>query len=222
VNNCLPPSHVSRTADEIVNDKLVFDSAGYLYRAMSWLDYFEKQSQFTSLMYACIEARVGIEYLIFEEIVISTGAKLSQAEYEKCLKDSTKLYKILNKITPDYLKLQEFSLIIISFEPRFPKVIQWNMKELLKSWGVISSYLHWSGSRNNTTELKSWRDNTFSSIKNEIEPIWLKITSGKSAMMHPDDMHPEIKGIWCDFENGKVDREGVKIRMNILNSLFSG
>ena len=32
--------------------------------------------QFTALIYACVKARFGIENLIFEEIVISTGAKL--------------------------------------------------------------------------------------------------------------------------------------------------
>ena len=70
----LPPSHTSRTPEQIVSEKIYFDSAGYLYRAMSWIDHFERNDHFVSLLYACIEARYGIEYLIFEEIIISTGA----------------------------------------------------------------------------------------------------------------------------------------------------
>jgi len=216
----LPPNFISRSTEEIVNEKLYFDSAGYLYRSMSWLDYFEKNKQFTALLYACIEARYGIEYLIFEEIVISTGANLSREDYEKCLKDSTKLHKKLKRITPDYKLLQQFSMILVSLEPRLPKIIQWDPSELMKSWGKISKYLHWCGSRNNTTELASWKDDTFKSVKREITPIWLKISSGQSGIMHPNDMQPEIRELWFKYKDGEVDKEGIKIRMNILKPIL--
>lgn len=212
----LPPSHASRTPENIVGEKLYFDSVGYLYRAMSWLDYFERKDQFTALLYACIEARYGIEYLIFEEIVISTGANLSQEDYEKCLKSPTKLYKALKQISPEYEKLQEFAKIIVSLVPEFPKMIQWNPKKLIKSWGIISNYLHWCGSRNNTTELSSWRSNAGVKVRGVIEPIWVKITSGQSGLMHTKDMHPEILELWYQYKNGIVDAEGIRIRMQIL------
>jgi len=216
----LPPSHVSRTAEDIVNEKLYFDSAGYLFRAMSWLDYFDRNKQFTALLYACIEARYGIEYLLFEEIVISTGANLSKEEYERCLKDSTKLHKALKRITPDYEKLQEFAKIIVSLVPGFPKIIQWNPNSLLKSWGTISNYLHWCGSRNNTTESQGWLMKASTNIRAEIEPIWVTISSGHSAIMHPKDMHPEILDLWIQYRDGAVDAEGIKIRMQILKPLL--
>ena len=212
----LPPNHTSRTPENIVSEKLHFDSVGYLYRAMSWLDYFERNNQFTALLYACIEARYGIEYLMFEEIVISTGANLSQEDYERCLKDPTKLYKALNNISPDYEKLQAFAKIIVIMVPEFPLMIQWNPKELIKSWGIISNYLHWCGSRNNTTELPSWRADAGVEMRRVIEPIWIKITSGQSGLMHPQGMHPEILELWHQYKDGSVDAEGIRIRMQIL------
>lgn len=212
----LPPSHTSRKPEDIVSEKLYFDSMGYLYRAMSWLDHFERNDQFTALLYACIEARYGIEYLIFEEIVISTGADLSQEDYEKLLKSPTKLYKALKKISPEYEKLQAFAKIIVSLVPKFPKLIQWDPKKLIKSWGKISNYLHWCGSRNNTTELSSWRVNAGIEVRGEIEPIWVKITSGQSGLMHPKDMHPEILELWHQYKDGSVDAEGIRIRLQIL------
>ena len=216
----LPPSHTSRTPEDILSKELYFDSVGYLYRAMSWLDYFERNDQFTALIYACIEARFGIENLIFEEIVISTGAKLSKEDYEKCLNNPTKLYKALKKISPEYEKLQEFTQIIVSLSPNLPRIIQWKPRELIKSWGKISKYLHWCGSKSETAELSIWRANVGREMKGEIEPIWHKITSGHSGLMHPDDMHPNISELWDQFKSGDIDTESANIRMQILKPLL--
>ena len=183
---------------------------------MSWLDYFERNDQFTALTYACIEARFGIENLIFEEIVISTGANLSKVDYEKCLDNPTKLYKALKRISPEYEKLQEFTQIIVSLSPELPRIINWEPKELIKSWGKISKYLHWCGSRGETTDLSSWRANVGREMREEIEPIWKKITSGHSGCMHPDDMHHKISDLWDQFKSGDIDTESTKIRMQIL------
>ena len=100
--------------------------------------------------------------------------------------------------------------------PEFPKLIQWEPKKLIKSWGKISNYLHWCGSRNNTTELSSWRVNAGVEVRGEIEPIWVKITSGQSGLMHPKDMHPEILELWHQYKDGSVDAEGIRIRLQIL------
>ena len=216
----LPPSHTSRTPEQIVSEKIYFDSAGYLYRAMSWIDHFERNDHFVSLLYACIEARYGIEYLIFEEIIISTGADLSMEEYDKCLKSPTKLYNALKRISPDYERLQGFAKIIVSLEPSFPKTIQWQPKKLLKAWGAISNYLHWCGSKNNTTEVKKWRMDAGVKVRGIVEPIWVKISSGQSAIMHPKDMHPEIIELWELYKNDSINAESVKIRMQILKPLL--
>ena len=216
----LPPSHTSRTPEDIVSKELYFDSIGYLYRAMSWLDYFERKDHFTALIYACIEARFGIETLIFEEIVISTGANLLQEDYEKCLNNPTNLNKALKKISPEYEKLQEFTQIIVSLSPEYPRIIQWEPRELIKSWGKISKYLHWCGGKSETTELSSWRASVGRKMREEIEPIWNKITSGHSGMMHPDDMHPKISELWDQFKSGDIDTESAKMRMQILKPLL--
>ncbi len=216
----LPPNHISRSPEEIVSTKLYYDSVGYIYRAMSWLDYFEQHRRFTALLYTCIEARYGIEYLMFEEIVISTGANLSKDEYEKLLKNSTKLLKALKRISPDYEKLQEFTNIIASLTPNFPRIVQWNPNKLMKSWGVISNYLHWCGSKDRTTEAEPWLIKAGQAVRAEIEPIWLNISSGQSAIMHPKDMHPRIRELWYQYKSNEVDLEGVKIRMQILKPIL--
>ncbi|MCY4227188.1 MAG: hypothetical protein OXF20_05730 [Gammaproteobacteria bacterium] len=187
---------------------------------MSWLDYFERNDRFTALVYACIEARFGIEHLIFEEIVISTGANLSKEDYKKCLANPTKLYKMLRTISSEYEKLQEFTQIIVGISHELPNILRWEPRKLIKSWGKISKYLHWYGSESETTDLSGWRKDVGRKVRKEIEPIWNKITSGYSGLMHPDHMHPRILELWNQFKIDDINTETTKIRMQVLQPLL--
>ena len=216
----LPLSHFNRNPEEIITKNSYLDSMGYLYRAMSWLDYFDRIDHFPALLYSSIEGRFGIEYLLFEELVIGTGANLSRIDYEKCLRERTKLSKAIDRLIPDYKKLQQFTSALASLEPRIPKLIYWEPKKLMKSWGTLSNYVHWCGAKIETTEVTYWRRSAYTEIKDSLVPIWEKITSGQSGFMHPDNMNPEIREIWLDFRNGIIDLDGAKIRMNILKPLL--
>jgi hypothetical protein len=80
------PNHRGKSPEEIVEIEF-YDSASYLFRAMSWLDYHKRTRQFSSLLYACIEARQGFEYLLFELLIISTGANLLVEQYLNCVNE---------------------------------------------------------------------------------------------------------------------------------------
>ena len=215
------PSHINRTPEEIVRQNSYLDSVGYLYRAVSWLDYFQRIDHFPALLYACIEGRFGIEYLLFEELVMGTGAKLSRQDYEKCLKEGTKLKKAIDRLVPDYNKLQQFTAAIISIQPGLPNVVFWEPTELMKSWGTLSKYVHWFGAKNETTEIASWRTAAYAEVRQVLDPIWGKICSGQSGFMHPDNVMPEVRQVWLDFKNGKIDLEGAKIRMHLMKPLLT-
>lgn len=216
----LPPSHIGRTAAEIIAERSYFDSLGCLYRAMSWLDLFERSSSWPTLLYSCIEGRYGIEYLLFEELVVGTGANLSRGDYERCVREPTKLAKAINRLLPDYEKLQQFTSVIVSLAPQVLHIIYWKPKELMKAWGELSKYLHWCGHRLETAENAAWKKGALSDVKNVLTPIWNKVTSGQSACMHPDQMRTEIRELWVEFKEGRVDIEGVRIRMNLLRPLL--
>jgi hypothetical protein len=215
-----PPSHIGRTAADIIEQHSHFDAIGCLYRAVSWLDYFERSGTWPALLYTCIEGRYGIEYLLFEELVVGTGANLSREDYERCVQEPTKLVKAIDRIIPDYEKLQQFTSAVVSLEPNVPNVIYWKPRELMRVWGEISKYLHWCGHRLETAENTEWKKSALSDIKGVLIPIWNKATSGQSACMHPDQMNPEIRQMWSDYRESVIDLDGVKIRMNILKPVL--
>lgn len=209
------PNHIGKTPAEIIAIPY-FDSAGHLYKAMAWLDNFTHVGNFSPLLYACADARQGIEYLLFEELVISTGANLSKEEYQRCLSERNRFVKTIARLTPDYDRLKLFTRIVASMEPAAPKLIEWNHKSLMKAWGTVSHYLHWFGARALTSEKNDWLESAHSTICATVEPIWIKITSGRSAILHPKDMHPTARKVWVRFKNGEIDETGVRFQLDFL------
>jgi hypothetical protein len=211
----LPPAHQGRTTNEIVTEKLYFDSPGYLYRAMSWLDAASCERIYPHLLYACIEGRMGIEYLLFEQVVISTGAKLTEEQYLQCVRDG-KLEKSLLRITPEYEKLQQFTRALASVEPSLPKLVEWEPKELMKAWGQLSEHLHWQGVRGRTTECPEWAVRSLQAVRTVLEPIWTKLSSGQSGIMHPSEMKSEVHEVWKRYLSNEIDLESVKFQLDYL------
>ncbi|SRR6266498_4613947 len=213
------PNHIGRTPEEIITEKSYLDSVGYLFRAVSWLDYFRRVDHFPTLLYACIEGRCGIEYLLFEELVLSTGARLSRKDYERCVEERNNFAKLIKQLSPDYDKMQQFTLAVVAVEIRAPRLVRWSPSELLKTWGKLSRYTHWVGSKNETTEDPAWRAEALRQVASLLDPIWIKATSGQSGILYPADMKPKVRELWEDFKNGRVDFEGLKIRLDLIRPL---
>ncbi len=212
------PNHIGKDPNYILGIDS-FDSANYIYRSMLWLDYHKRTRTYSSLLYACAEARQGIEYLLFEELVISTGANLSIEDYKKCLKERKSFVKIIKKLSPNYERLQEFTKILVELEPSIPNLIYWNHSLLMRAWGNISDYLHWVGARNLTTENHNWLDSSAIKVEEVVEPLWIKITSGLNGLMHDKDMHPIVQEIWNEFRTKQINAESAKFRLNIYKPL---
>jgi hypothetical protein len=211
-----PNSYRTRSLQEIVGQDIESDAIGHLHRSMSWLAQFEKKPAYPAFLYACIEARMGLEYLLFEELILSTGAKLTHADYNKCLKDRKKIAKLIKQHSPDLEKLQSFTKAVAELMSPAPRLICWNPKEIERVWGTLSNYVHWSGSKILTTENRQWVADSFSKVKALITPIWEKIVSGQSGLLHPTDMNKTAHAIWTDFQKNKINIASVKVRLRLM------
>lgn len=210
------PSHKNRTAQEIISEQIYHDAQGFGFRAASWLDLARRTGHFAAFHYACIDGRLSIEHLIFEQLVITAGPDLDQTAYEKCLSEPRKLDHILQKYVPDYDRLQEFSVIVGSLSPGLPRLNRWDIKELRKFWGRLSHFLHWSGAHPETTENESWQRNALEEVGGIIDPLWQKISSGRSGSIRLDSMPVAVREIWEDFRTRKIEAESVRVRLEIV------
>lgn len=210
------PDFLNRSADSIVSENIRFESSGYIYRALSWIDFAKRKNSPVAFQYAAHDARQGIEQLLFEELVLSVGTKLDRTEYEKCLGNSTKLHAIINRLVPEREKLATFNQAIFSVGGiRIPLVI-WNHKLLMKYWGKLSQYLHWAGAIDETIEVRSWLEAGIVITEEACKYIWINQTQYETGAMIPNSMHPEIRSLWERYKEGRIGLEDVKISSQIL------
>ena len=133
-----------RTADEIVANGKLDASSWHFFQAISWLDFAKRTQRATALHYAAFHLRYGIEYLLFELLVLASRG-LEEEEYRKCLGNPHAMKKALRSSKFDYDKLAEFSRILLSLDPRAPKLCFWKLGDLFRYWGIASEFLHFVG-----------------------------------------------------------------------------
>ncbi|MDZ7735171.1 MAG: hypothetical protein U5P41_02750 [Gammaproteobacteria bacterium] len=126
------------------------------------------------------------------------------------------LKKAIERVSPDYNKLQEFTQSVVSVEPRAPRLVAWNPAELMKAWGRVSEHLHWVGVRTETTEDSTWAKNTLDEMDTLLSSIWERMTSGQSGILHPSQMHPEVRDLWEEYKHGKINNKTVRFRLEYL------
>ena len=216
-----PPDYKNRNANQILSENLYFDSVGHVYRAISWLDHFERTNWYSSLTYSCIEARMGIEHLMFEQLVLSTGFRLDRSDYEKCLGSRMKFKKLIRTLSPQYEKLQQFTrvvleLISVETHGRAPQIIFWEIQDLEKSWGKLSVHLHWRGASTETTDDPDWIHTTYEDIRHTVLSLWDRLSSAPIGILHYRDMKPPVRDIWTDYCDDRIDIDNVRRRLELV------
>lgn len=215
------PDFTNRQPLNIISEKLFFDSAGFVYRGLSWLDYTKRTGSITALLYCALETRLAIEHLLFEELIMSVGGQLDRKEYEKCKGSGTKLAKIIRRLSPDYRQLVIFTRTISSLIPNSPPLIEWEHEKLLKYWGALSSFLHWAGEAKETVESSEWYMRGVETAEHAATYLWEKMSAGYSGVMMPEKMQPEIRQSWEDYKAGKIDLSSVRERASMALPVLS-
>ena len=214
------PSYTNRTPEQIITQDVYFDSVGYIYRALSWLDIAKMSDNVCALQYAAHDTRQAIEHLLFEAVILSVS-KLSYDDYRKCMGNSTKLHKIVRRLNPDYEKMVQFTQAVMSTDPKAPPILVWDHKRLLKYWGDMSKYLHWVGVPKETYESSEWLKGGIIAVGNAANHIWDNKTSGYSGIMRTDRMKPDIRLLWERFRNDEIDLETVTGTANLVLPIIS-
>jgi len=209
------PRFRDREPGRIVTEDVFFDSVGYAYRALSWLDIAKGRQNVCALQYAALDARQAIEHLLFEVLILSVGSALDGKEYAKCRGNSTKLSKFIRRLQPHYNKLVEFNKAIVSTDPSAPPIIGWDLSVLMKHWGMLSGYLHWTGGPADTVESERWFNEGVQVIEAAAAFLWDNHQRGFTAMVRPDRMEPSVRAIWERFRDDDLDIDGVKVSLQL-------
>jgi len=205
-----------RTADEIVENEIVDVSSWHFFQAVSWLDYAKRKQKPSALHYAAFELRYGIEYLLFELLVLSSRG-LSEKEYRKCVGKPQAMKKALRSSKLQYDKLVEFTRILQSLDRVDLKLRYWKLDELFRYWGIASELLHFVGAHSLSYASKTWFNKTLARMEEVILPIWeISLTTRGFGLLVISSMEPEVHDAWLEFSKGRLKEDGLKTRMQII------
>ena len=208
----------NKSAEQILKakDRLQFSTWHFL-QARRLLDYAKRTNSPGALHYSAFEIRYGIEELLFELLVL-TKRGLNDKQYKKCIGNPNAMRKMLEHQDVTYSKLLAFTRIAMDMDarPDKPNLRYWELKELFKHWGKVSSYLHFCGPQKATYDSEQWISKALSEL-DEISLIFWKSATETAGfgLMAPDTMKPAAAQIWSDFKEGIITLQDVKARLEI-------
>ena len=120
-----------KSANEIVANLRMDHSSWHFFQSKSWLDLTKRTLLPGPLHYAALELRYGIEYLLFE-LLILTRKEISEEEYKKCLGDPSAMHKMLKEEGRPYKKLARFTEIAMSLDSNPLNLKYWDLLDLFR------------------------------------------------------------------------------------------
>lgn len=214
-------NYKDKTADQIISNKLIDHSSWHFFQASSWLDLAKRTTYVGPLHYAAFELRYGIEYLLFQLLVL-TKKELTESDYKECLGNPKKMSKMLKDHERPYKKLSRFTELANSLILNKPNILYWDLSELFKYWGTASEFLHFVGAQVRTYNSKEWNISAIAKIEGILEKIWGKINKTHGiGLFDPDLMKPQVRDIWFDYLNDKIKDENVINRLKLIAPLLA-
>ena len=214
------PPYINRSPNQIVDEKRLFDSAWYIWQALAWFDYAKRKTNISALQYGTLELRRGIEQLWFDIIITAVSGRLDIEEYSRCKRNATKMYKIIQRLLPDYQRLVKFTNICGSLDLQQPKVVEWDMPRLMRLHGEISEYLHFYGVPHETTEKPEWFVKVLTTVETGANYIWQHLTTARIGQSDIASMQPEVSHAWEEFRTGQITEDSVRIRLKIAQPIL--
>lgn len=216
------PPYKNRSAEEIIKQEYIDDSAWHIHAVLSWIDYAKRNRAPVVLHYAAFHLRFGIELLWLKIFSASRGHDFGVEDYKRALKSSTTLYKLIDKFAPNYRKFAEFDQIIQTLDTRVhPPTIIWDIGRLRKIHGGCGEYLlHLQEGGEAGYGSQSWTAGRASFLEHSAEWMWqLMTTRGNLVVYHPERLYPETRLVWESFLKGETDAAGARIRLQLIQPL---
>jgi len=218
------PDFRGRSADQILAEKYTGHASWHVHATLSWLDYVERKQAPVALHYAGLHLRFAVENLWFQIFWAARGATLSEPEFEKALSNTTKLYKLIDSLAPDYRKFAEFDQIIASLDSQaHPPTVVWNIDRLKRIHGECGNLLlHFQGPPSTGYLADGWIADRSSFLRESAKWMWDILTSrGNLVVYYPEGLKSDVLSVWERFRTGEIDAETARLGLKIIQPVVS-
>ena len=211
---------IGKTPDNILTNPVIDHSSWHFFQALSWIDYAKRTQLPSAIHYAAFDLRYGIEYLLFE-IVVLTNRTLTTTEYNNCLGDPKEMKKMIENNDHNYYRLCEFTEIALSVDAGGLKLRFWNLNELFRFWGTASEYLHFIGAQSMTYKDPNWIIKAIATLEAALKSLWNRATDTHGiGVLRPDLMPEEVHKAWVEFSNNKLSKEDLHLRLKLIQPVL--
>ena len=209
-----------KSPNEILTKSPEDRSSWHFFQARSWLDYATRENAPSAIHYAAFELRYGLEYLLFELLLLASES-LTLREYRKAIGNPKETKKMLKSPARDYVKLTEFTKIVVSVDSDAPPLQFWNLDDLFRHWGVASEFLHFLGPHSANYSEIDWTAKAIGRLDSVLSSIWSAMTDTiGNAMMRPSQMPPEVHQAWAEFKDGTLAKDDLTRRLMIMQPIL--
>jgi hypothetical protein len=205
-----------KSPEDILENPPTDQYVWHIFQARSWLDYATRENAPSAIHYAALELRYGIEYLLFQLLVLISES-LTEQEYKRAIGRPHEMKKMLASPIRNYAKLAEFTETIGSVDANAPPLQFWNLDDLFRDWGTASEYLHFCGPHVATYSQTAWVAKAIARLDSVLDRLWSALTSTVGiAAMRPSQMEPEVRKAWEEFKNDDLKRDDLFLRLKIM------
>lgn len=205
-----------KSPNEILTNRPLDHSSWHFFQARSWLDYATREDAPSAIHYAALELRYGLEYLLFQLLVLASES-LSLQEYRQAIGNPKRMKKMLASPARNYAKLAEFTKVVVSVGPQAPPLHFWNLNDLFRYWGVASEFLHFAGAHSVSYSRTEWTAKAIARLDSVLNPLWSNITDTIGiGLVKPLQMEPEVRQAWIEFKDGALAKNDLIRRLKIM------
>lgn len=161
--------------------------------------------------------RLAVEHLWFQIFGVARGAVLSLAEYDKALRNVTKLYKLIDSLAPHYRKFAQFDQIISSLDrAAHPPTIVWDIDRLKRIHGECGErLLHFGGIPEAGYLSSTWTEDHLRFLTEAAQWMWHNMTTrGNLIVYRREGLKAATRAIWEAFKAGEIDEESTRLRLS--------
>jgi hypothetical protein len=160
--------------------------------------------------------RYGIEYLVFELLVLASES-LSLQEYRQAIGNPKQMKRMLASPARNYAKLAEFTKVVVSVDSHAPPLRFCNLNELFRYWGMASEFLHFVGAHSISYFRPDWTPKAIAKLDSVLNPLWSTVTETIGlALIRPSQMEPEVHQSWIEFKAGTLTKDDLFRRLKIM------
>lgn len=179
----------------------------------------ERQSA-TALVYAALEARNGIERLVFEMSVLATGGNLTNEQLQ-IARNQHGLYRLLEEAMGAYRRYFEFMNMCLEVSGADAQIAVPDIRRGKRLTTALSSYCHCLLDPNTT--VRAHRDAWFTQGVAKVQDACTyleQLIGGCRAAIQPDTMPPEVKELLDLYLAEECDSSTARGRLLLMQPVL--